>query len=54
MMSSEMPSEKYSCSGSELMLSNGSTAIDGLSSIAGGAASVDPAVAGASDSLRIA
>ena len=31
MMSSAMPSAKYSWSGSSLMLSNGSTAIDGLS-----------------------
>ena len=31
MMSSTMPSAKYSCSGSPLMFWNGSTAIDGLS-----------------------
>ena len=31
MMSSVMPSEKYSCSGSPLMLVKGSTAIEGLS-----------------------
>ena len=31
MMSSAMPSEKYSCSGSPLILVNASTAIDGLS-----------------------
>ena len=31
MMSSAIPSEKYSCSGSPLMLVNASTAIDGLS-----------------------
>jgi hypothetical protein len=31
MMSSTRPSAKYSCSGSPLMLVNGSTAIDGLS-----------------------
>ena len=31
MMSSAMPSEKYSCSGSPLMLLNASTAIEGLS-----------------------
>ena len=31
MMSSEMPSAKYSCSASPLMLAKGSTAIDGLS-----------------------
>src|SRR5262245_38281437 len=29
-ISSTMPSAKYSCSGSPLMLANGSTAIDGL------------------------
>ena len=34
MMSSEIPSEKYSCSGSPLILLNGSTAIDGLSASA--------------------
>src|ERR1051325_9543406 len=33
MMSSTMPSAKYSCSGSLLMFWNGSTAIDGLSGI---------------------
>jgi hypothetical protein len=31
MISSTMPSAKYSCSGSPLMFWNGSTAIDGLS-----------------------
>ena len=31
MMSSVMPSEKYSCSGSALRLVNGRTAIEGLS-----------------------
>ena len=31
MISSTMPSAKYSCSGSPLMFANGSTAIDGLS-----------------------
>jgi hypothetical protein len=31
MMSSEMPSAKYSCSGSPLMLTNGRTAIDACS-----------------------
>src|SRR5439155_26186441 len=31
MISSTMPSTKYSCSGSPLMFWNGSTAIDGLS-----------------------
>ena len=37
MMSSVMPSEKYSCSGSPLMLLNGSTAIDGFSLATGSA-----------------
>jgi hypothetical protein len=31
MISSTMPSTKYSCSGSPLMFWNGNTAIDGLS-----------------------
>jgi len=31
MISSTMPSTKYSCSGSPLILANGNTAIDGLS-----------------------
>jgi hypothetical protein len=35
MMSSEMPSAKYSCSGSPLMLANGNTAIDGRLELAG-------------------
>src|SRR3990170_8652361 len=34
MMSSVMPSEKYSCSGSPLMLLKGNTAIDGRSGAA--------------------
>ena len=34
MMSSEIPSEKYSCSGSPLILLKGRTAIDGLSASA--------------------
>ena len=33
MMSSEMPSAKYSCSGSPLMLANGNTAIEGRSAV---------------------
>jgi len=33
MISSTMPSAKYSCSGSPLRLANGSTAIDGLSGV---------------------
>ncbi len=47
MMSSVMPSEKYSWSGSPLILANGRTAIDGLSGIFGpsapdGSASMPP------------
>ena len=38
MMSSTMPSAKYSCSGSPLMFSNGSTAMEGLSGSARGCA----------------
>ena len=37
MMSSLMPSEKYSCSASPLMLLNASTAMEGLSGTGGGA-----------------
>src|ERR1700738_4077180 len=37
MISSTMPSAKYSCSGSPLMLAKGSTAIDGLSGSGNGA-----------------
>ena len=37
MMSSLMPSEKYSCSGSPLMLLNASTAMEGLPGTGGGA-----------------
>jgi hypothetical protein len=46
-MSSTMPSAKYSCSGSALMFWNGSTAIDGLSGTAGadGAAAAVPPIA---------
>ena len=40
MMSSEMPSAKYSCSGSPDMFSNGSTAIDGLSGSGSGSSEV--------------
>src|SRR4029453_13002762 len=36
MRSSVMPSLKYSCSGSPLMLTNGSTAMEGLSGKGGG------------------
>ena len=36
MISSTMPSAKYSCSGSPLMFWNGKTAIDGLSGSASG------------------
>jgi len=35
MMSSVIPSEKYSCAGSSDMLVNGSTAIDGLEVLTG-------------------
>src|SRR5215472_15132085 len=35
MISSTMPSTKYSCSGSPLIFANGNTAIDGLSGRAG-------------------
>ena len=38
MMSSTMPSAKYSCSGSPLMFWNGSTAMEGLSGSARGCA----------------
>ena len=37
MMSSVMPSAKYSCSGSLLIFINGKTAMDGLSAVALGA-----------------
>jgi hypothetical protein len=46
MMSSEMPSAKYSCSGSPLILANGSTAIDGRLAVDDSAATVDLNVAG--------
>src|SRR6266550_992224 len=46
MISSTMPSAKYSCSGSPDMFWNGSTAIDGLSG-SGSAGSVAPTRAGA-------
>ncbi len=39
MMSSVMPSEKYSCSGSPDMLSNGRTAIEGFPGSGSGARS---------------
>src|SRR5208283_4784077 len=45
MISSTMPSTKYSCSGSPLILAKGSTAIDGLSgsgSVAGIGQGLDP------------
>ena len=43
MISSTMPSAKYSCSGSPLILAKGSTAIDGLSGKAAqGCARMDP------------
>ena len=40
MISSTIPSAKYSCSGSPLMFSNGSTAMDGLSGSGGTALSL--------------
>ena len=48
MISSTMPSAKYSCSGSPLILAKGSTAIDGLSGSgsAGGLAGAWPHAAG--------
>src|SRR5437899_6218476 len=42
MISSTMPSAKYSCSGSPLILANGSTAIDGLSGSARAGGSAAP------------
>src|SRR4029077_16127597 len=42
MISSTMPSAKYSCSGSPLILANGNTAIDGLSGRGRGAAGPPP------------
>ena len=47
MISSTMPSTKYSCSGSPLILANGSTAIDGLSG-SGSSAAPHPRVTRAS------
>ncbi|HJQ55302.1 MAG TPA: hypothetical protein VJ890_00260, partial [Vineibacter sp.] len=51
MISSTMPSLKYSCSGSPLMLLNGSTAIDGrfgkLSAASDGAGGIAAAAPGA-------
>src|SRR5713226_985913 len=44
MISSTMPSAKYSCSGSPLMFSNGKTAIDGLSGKGSGAVAGGPIV----------
>src|SRR5712672_632336 len=44
-ISSTMPSAKYSCSGSPLMFWNGSTAIDGLSGSTKGGFTAPPAVA---------
>src|SRR6266446_6152293 len=48
MISSTMPSTKYSCSGSPLIFANGSTAIDGLSGSARAGALPSPACAGLS------
>ena len=49
MMSSTMPSTKYSCSGSPLIFWNGKTAIDGLS----GSASAGVALAGAAAAVSL-
>src|SRR4030081_3721960 len=46
MMSSLMPSEKYSCSGSPDMLVNGSTAIDAVATFGCGLAALDRAAVG--------
>jgi hypothetical protein len=46
MMSSLMPSEKYSCSGSPDMLVNGKTAIDAVSLFGPGLAALDRAAVG--------
>ena len=46
MMSSLMPSEKYSCSGSPDMLVNGKTAIDAVATFGSGLAALDRAAAG--------
>ena len=59
MMSSVMPSVKYSCSGSPLMFWNGSTAIDGLSGkreryVAAAASAVVGAGAGAAVAFQSA
>ncbi len=53
MISSTMPSTKYSCSGSPLMFWNGNTAIDGLSGSgsARGRGRVCRAVASADDAI---
>ena len=45
MISSTMPSAKYSCSGSPLILANGNTAIDGLSGSGRAGGSATPACA---------
>jgi len=46
MMSSTIPSAKYSCSGSPLMFRNGKTAMDGFSGNAGAVADVGPILSG--------
>src|SRR3954465_3622643 len=46
MMSSLIPSEKYSCSGSSLMLLNGSTAMAGRSGSGGACDNLDASVTG--------
>ena len=53
MMSSEMPSAKYSCSASPLMLAKGSTAIDGLSGSGGTGFSGLPAAGAAASPERL-
>src|SRR6187551_3466566 len=51
-ISSAMPSVKYSCSGSPLMFWNGSTAIDGLSGSVGPAGEADAAGTPFGDQLQ--
>jgi hypothetical protein len=51
MISSTMPSAKYSCSGSPLILAKGSTAIEGLSGRARGGAVSSGAISGVVSTL---
>src|SRR6516162_7159449 len=56
MISSTMPSTKYSCSGSPLMFWNGNTAIDGLSGSGGsvpGRGTTGPGAVAESPDLRL-